>query len=115
MTHTSKASHSLLRPWTVIVLVLMFLTVAVLNQTPSTKDLTNNPTSEALLEANATNFFKKTYKVPEVESFYFTAKDEVLWIEESFFKEIERQYSDHFYSIDRINSKYSNIPPPSLA
>ena len=92
----------------------MFLSVSIFNQTPFIKDLTNHPTAEALLEANALTFVKKTYKVPAPDQMHFVLAAIIHSSGEPKVKETERNSSDHFYTIERIHSKYSNIPPPEL-
>ena len=97
-----------------MILVLMFLTVAILNIAPFTKDLTGPVTSEVLLEANAVTFIKKTYKLFAADPFQFDASSFILTEELLSLSEIERDISQHLYEIERINSQYSNIPPPAL-
>jgi hypothetical protein len=107
-------SYSISKAWTLLVLVLLFLSVSILNQTPFIKDLTNHPSAESLLEANALTLIKKTYKIPVPEHMHFMLVAAILSNNEPKLKETQRSTSEHFYTIDRIHSKYSNIPPPEL-
>jgi hypothetical protein len=93
-------------------LVLMFLTVSILNQTPFIKDLSANRSTESLLEANALTLIKKTYKIPTPDQIHFLLADMILSVNGPGFSQVERHTSTHLFSIDRLHSKYSNIPPP---
>lgn len=93
----------------------MFLSVSIFNQTPFIKDLTNHPTAEALLEANALTFVKKTYKIHAPEQMHFILAAIIHSPDGPKLKETVRNSFDHFYNIERIHSKYSNIPPPELS
>ncbi len=107
-------SYSLTKAWTLIVLILMFLSVSLLNQTPFIKDLTHQPSAEALLEGNAFTLIKKTYKIVSPEQLYFILSA-IIEAKETTLKQVIKNHSDHFYSIERIHCKYSNIPPPFFA
>lgn len=97
-----------------MILSFMFLTVAILNVAPFTKDLTGPVTSEVLLEANEVTFIKKTYKLFAADPFQFYSSSFIFAEEILSLNEIERDISQHLYEIERINSQYSNIPPPTL-
>ncbi len=115
MKQKLHTSYSLTKAWTIVALLLMFLSVSILNQTPFIKDLTNHPSAESILEANALTLIKKTYKVPVPEQLHFMLASVSCGQEKTDFKEVERSTITHLFSIDRLNSKYSNIPPPSLS